>query len=240
MELNSAQLGAACLVVVASALLQGSVGFGFSILAAPLLILINPMLVPGPLLVPSLVQILMIAIRDRRSVDLSGVKWALAGMVPGTFAGALILATLPAGQLKLIFGGLVLTAVAMSLLGLPLSPNVPTLSGAGFLSGIMSSVSTISGPPVALVYQHASGTNLRGTLAVYFLGVTTFSIIALSGVGHFSWQHFFWALPLVPAAIFGVWASGFTIHILDRGYIRPAILALSAIAAVIVIISTLI
>jgi uncharacterized membrane protein YfcA len=239
MEITASQLGVACLVVTASALLQGSVGFGFSILAAPLLILINPVLVPGPLLVPSLAQILLIAIRDRRAIDLSGIKWALAGMIPGTFAGAFILSALPDGQLKLIFGSLVLTAVGISLLGVPISPTAPILSSAGFLSGIMSAVSTISGPPLALIYQHASGANLRGTLAIYFLGVTIFSMVALGGVGRFSWQHFLWALPLVPAAILGVWASRFTIEILDRGFIRPAILTLSALAAVGVIYSTL-
>ena len=49
MELTAVELSAACLVVASSALLQGSIGFGFSVLAAPLLVLINPLFVPGPL-----------------------------------------------------------------------------------------------------------------------------------------------------------------------------------------------
>ena len=240
MELTVVELSTACLIVASSALLQGSVGFGFSLLAAPLLMLINPLFVPGPLIIPAFAQIFMIAFREREAIDLSGLKWAFAGMVPGTLLGAIILTTLPATPVALLLGGLVLTAVATSLLGFSLGPSVPLLSGAGLLSGIMASVSTISGPPLALVYQNAGGAKLRSTLAAYFLGATIFSILSLIGVGYLGWQHILWSLPLIPSAVFGVWISKYTVAMLDRGYTRSAVLGLSGLAAIAVIFNAII
>ena len=59
------------LVVAVDSALQGSVGFGLGMLAALILVLIDPKLVPGPLL---------FAFREHREIDLHGVSWALAGL----------------------------------------------------------------------------------------------------------------------------------------------------------------
>jgi len=213
-------------------MLQGSVGFGFSILAAPLLILIDPRLVPGPLLISGLTLVTLIALRERQAIDLAGLKWALGGMVPGTFLGAMLLVNLPEQIMTLFFGGLILVAVIISLSGVKMVPTPTTLSGAGFLSGVMGATSAISGLPMALVYQYTVGSNLRSTLAAYFLGVTVFSLLSLGSVGYLQWQHLRWSLLLVvPCTIVGVWLSRYSIAWLDRGGIRPAVLSLSAVAA---------
>jgi uncharacterized membrane protein YfcA len=227
-------------IVAVSAVLQGSVGFGFSILAAPLLLLLDPRLVPGPLLVAGLFLIVFLTFRERHSIDGSGLKWAFAGLVPGTMGGALILAALPDRELALFFGGLVLLAVLLSVAGLHFAPTPPVLAGAGLLSGLMSATSSISGPPMALVYQHKPGASLRGTLSGYFLASTTFSILALGGVGHFGYEELALALPLLPAVLVGFWVSKWTIPVLDRGYTRPGVLLLSSGAALVVIIKAII
>jgi uncharacterized membrane protein YfcA len=239
MNLSLPSLIGACTIVAISAVLQGSVGFGFSIVAAPLLLLIDRRLVPGPLLLAGLVLIGFLTLRERHSIDGSGLKWAFAGLLPGTLGGALILATLPETAMSLFFGGLVLLAVVMSVAGLHFAPTPPVLAGAGLLSGLMSATSSISGPPIALVYQHKPGASLRGTLSGYFLASTTFSILALRGVGHFGYEELTLALPLLPAVLFGFWMSKWAIPVLDRGYTRPGVLILSSGAALIVIFRTI-
>ena len=86
---------AANAAVAFGAAVQGAVGFGMALLAAPLLVLIRPELVPGPLLINGLALTLLVARRERDSIDLFGVKWALVGRVPGVALGALALATVP-------------------------------------------------------------------------------------------------------------------------------------------------
>lgn len=239
MNLSLPSLLAVCAIVAISAVLQGSVGFGFSIVAAPLLLLIDRRLVPGPLLLAGLVLIGLLTLRERRAIDASGLTWAFAGLLPGTLGGALILATLPEPGMSLFFGGLVLLAVGMSVAGLHFTPTPPVLAGAGLLSGLMSATSSISGPPIALVFQHKPGASLRGTLSGYFLASTTLSLLALRGVGYFGREELILGLPLLPAVLIGFWVSKWTIPLLDRGYTRPGVLLLSGAAALIVIMRTI-
>jgi uncharacterized membrane protein YfcA len=239
MSLSLPSLLAAGIIVTVSAVLQGSVGFGFSVMAAPLLLLIDRRFVPGPLLLGGLLLVILTAIRDRHSIDGSGLKWAFAGLLPGTLSGALILAVLPEQPMALFFGGLVLLAVGMSVAGLKFAPTPPVLAGAGLLSGLMSATSSISGPPMALVYQHKPGASLRGTLSGYFLASTALSILALRVVGHFGYEELILGLPLLPAVLIGFWVSKWTISVLDRGFTRPGVLLLSSAAALIVIINTI-
>ena len=207
-HLEASQLAAAAAVVGVGATVQGAVGFGMALLSAPILTLIDRRLVPGPLLAAALVLTLLVAWRDRRSIDVGGVKWALIGRVPGTVVGAAALSVLPLHTLTLVFGGVVVLAVAMLAFGLPLTPNAPTLLGAGLLSGFMGTTSSIGGPPVAMVFQHEKGPRVRGTLAGYFVFGASMSILALVIVGRFGLDELGWAMWLMPGVLVGFAISG--------------------------------
>lgn len=229
-----AVVAAAC-VVAAGALLQGSIGFGLSLFSAPLLTLICPDLVPGPLLMAALLLTLLMAWRDRRSMDVAGVKWAIGGRVVGTVAGALVLALVSTHVLSLMFGALVLAAVAMTAGGLPLAPKPPALVGAGVLSGFMATTSAIGGPPMAMLYQHAKGPRVRGTLSGYFVFGASMSLIALAVIGKLGRRELAHGAALLPGVLVGFALSGRLTRWLDDGRTRAAVLWVSAAAAVIVI-----
>ena len=97
--------------------LQGAVGFGMGILGSPILILIDSRLVPGPVLASSMVFTLFLTLRERRAIDVGGFRWAVLGRVAGTIPAAGLVAVLPSEQLGLLFGGIVLLAVAISVAG---------------------------------------------------------------------------------------------------------------------------
>ena len=90
-ELSFVQLVLAWAVVAVGAALHGAVGFGLGIIGAPLLVLIAPGLVPGPLLLVAFVLTLLMTYRERRAVDLSGMHWAIAGRFVGVVLAALAL-----------------------------------------------------------------------------------------------------------------------------------------------------
>lgn len=220
-----------CLIVAVSAALQGSVGFGFALVAAPLLLLIDHRMVPGPVLFASLPLALMMAYRERGSVDMPGLKWSFVGMLPGTVVGAALLASIPDGEISLFSGGLVLLAVGMSLCGLYFRPTPGTLLGAGVLSGIMNVTASIGGPPMALVYQDRPGSRLRGTLSSYFIFSSGLSLLVLMVMGNFGIDKVEMSLLLLPGTLVGFVVSNRTLSLLDRGYTRAAVLTLSALAA---------
>ena len=77
---------AAGLVIALSALVQGAVGYGMALVAAPLLALVDPMLVPVPLILLTSGHALLAVIRDGRYADWPGIGWAMLGRLPGTGA----------------------------------------------------------------------------------------------------------------------------------------------------------
>ena len=91
-------------VVLIGAAIQGSVGFGLGILAAPILFLINPVLIPAPLLSAAVVLTLLTARREHQSIDLHGVAWAVIGRIPGALIGAATLALAWTSSMNGLYG----------------------------------------------------------------------------------------------------------------------------------------
>jgi uncharacterized protein len=229
----------AAIVVIATvgALVQGTVGFGLAVFSAPLLTLIEPRMVPGPLLLATFVLTLLIALRDREAIDLAGVKWALVGRVPGILAGAGVLALLAPRLLVVLFGVLIVLGAAMTARGPALEPTRGTLLVAGFVSGFMGTAVAIGGPPVALVYQREEGRRIRGTLNGYFLVGSLFSLAALFAIGRLGADELRCAALLVPGVVLGWAGSASAARWLDskRRGVRIAVLAVSAASGLIVI-----
>ena len=221
-------------VIAAGALLQGTIGFGLALLAAPLLYLIDPRLVPGPLMVSSLVLTLLMARREWHAVQGRDLGWSLTGRVAGTMAAVAVLSVISAEGMDLLFGGLVLAAVGLTAVGVTLRPTPGMLVTAGAASGFMGTMTSIGGPPIALVYQHEAAARVRGTLSAFFVVGVVISIAALALVGRFGMLEVRLGGLLLPGTLLGFWLSQHTTPRLDDRHIRPALLAVSAGAALLV------
>ena len=230
---------AANAAVAFGATVQGAVGFGMALVAAPLLVLIRPELVPGPLLINGLALTLLVARRERDSIDLLGVKWALVGRVPGVALGALALASIPVKEMSLLVGLAVLAGVALGFARLKLSPSPRILLGAGLLSGVFGTIASIGGPPLALVYQHEPGPRLRGTLAGYFIVGALMSLAALIAVGRYGADELVWTLVLLPGTVLGFACSSRFTDWVDAGRTRRAVLGITVAAGVAAVLRSL-
>lgn len=220
---------------VAGFTLQGAVGFGMGMLGSPLLLLIDSRFIPGPILASTMVFTGLLTLRERRAIDFGGVRWAMAGRFVGTLPAAAVLALVPAEQLRLLFGAMVLLAVVISVSGLHVEPRPATLLAGGALSGLMGTIAAVGGPPIALLYQHASGARVRGTLSSVFLVGTVLSLAALMLVGRFGRDELLLSLALLPGAAIGFLVSRRIASRLDRGYTRRAVLAVASVAGLIVV-----
>lgn len=99
------------------------------------------------------------------------------------------------------------------------------------LSGVMGTVTSIGGPPVALMFHDAGGPELRGTLAGYFMLSTAISLGGLWMAGMLHGGHVQLFVDLTPGVLIGLLVSTFTRRYLDRGRTRVAVLSLSAVSA---------
>lgn len=229
----------AFVVVVAGAAVQGAIGFGFALLAAPLLALIDPTFVPGPVLIALLTLTVLMSVGGRDSLDWRGAGWAIGGRVPGSAVGAYALLALSEQVLAVTFASLVLAAVLLSVLGLRLRPQPPTLVTAGVLAGAMETTASIGGPPLALVYRRSSPEVARSTLSIIFVvGVLT-SLAAVAAAGRLGVVELRLAVVLLPGVVAGLALSRLLRPVVDQGWLGPAVLALSAGSAVAVLVRAL-
>jgi uncharacterized protein len=228
-------MGIAMGVAALGAAIQASIGFGFALIAAPLLLLLDTTFVPGPLLAASLLITFFVAYRERRSIDVHGVALALAGRIAATVPAALLVAALPPATFDILFAGLVFVAVVLSLRTPRFERTRPLTVAAGALSGFMGTASSIGGPPMALLYQHEEGPRIRGSLSGFFVVGTTLSLVALAFVGKFGDHELRLASILAPGVVLGLVASRLVSPWLDRGRIRSLVLVLSLAAAVAVL-----
>jgi hypothetical protein len=232
MHLSPTDILLASFVVFTGALIQGSIGFGVNVVGGPILVLIDPHLVPGPALAIGFFLTILVGVRDRAGIDRTGFVWVFLGRIPTSIAAALLVAVLPARGVAISLGVAVLIAVGMSALGWRVERTPATLFSAGAVSGVMGTVSAIGGPPIAMLYQDVSGREVRGTLSAMFAVGTVISMTFLALVGRFGADEILASVALVPAVVAGFSVSRFVTPWVDRGFVRPAILILCAASAV--------
>ena len=220
--------------------LQGAIGFGMGLLAAPLLILLDPRFVPAPILVCTLVLTLLMSYRERHAMDVRGLRWAIVGRIAGTVIAAGILAVAAADTLLLLFGFFILAAVAMSVSGLRFEPTGRALVAAGVVSGVIGTVAAAGGPPLALLYQHASGARIRSTISGFFVIGTIVSLAALWLVGRFGAGELRLALVMLPGMLTGLALSRSVAPLVDRGYTRPAVLTVVGLTGLAIVVRQLV
>jgi len=226
-------------VVVVAAALQGSIGFGLGMLVAPVVAVIDPTVLPGIVIIIAIVVTMIVAVRERSSLDLAGAGWALIGRVPGSFAGAWLVSVLPASGLAWLVAIVVLAGVGLSVIGWSPVPTRANLITAGAASGVMGTATSIGGAPMALIWQRSEGPRLRGTMAAFFLVGSLISLALLIAFGTITAATLSLAAWLLPAALAGYALSRFTNRLLTRRRLRTAALAASAFGAIFVIVAQL-
>jgi hypothetical protein len=237
--MSPAEAGAASAAMALGAWVQGGVGFGSALVAAPLLALVDTRFVPGPVtLVTTVLNLFIIRASDAAAFDRE-VRWALGGLLPGTIVAGATLLALSARGLSIAFALMVIAGVVLTGTGWNVRKLPSTLFGTGVLSGFMGTISGIGGPPVALLYQHDSGSTLRATLPRYFLVGGAITMVTLVAVGKLGREEVLLALLLVPGMLIGLLGSPWLAGHVDKRTARPFVLVLSALAAVSVLLKEL-
>lgn len=224
-------------VVALAATIQGVVGFGGNLLAVPVVALIVPAALPGAMVLPSLPMVVAMAIHERDHVDWRGNWFLLAGRIPGTALGVMVVAIVSSEVLAIVIGSVVLIGVAISLLASHLHPgvNAVTATGTGVAVGVMGAAAAIEGPPLALLYQNDPPPVLRSTLATQFAIGTFITLAGLAlGAQLESWQVLL-GLSLMPSYALGLLLSmPIRPHLHGRN-LRPFVLAIATIAGLLAI-----
>ncbi|MCR4514032.1 sulfite exporter TauE/SafE family protein [Aeromicrobium sp. 50.2.37] len=224
------------LAIVLGAFVQSTVGIGLGLVAAPVVTLAAPQLMPGGMLMVVVLLPIVTLARERDEIDWGGLRWAFPARVVGTAVGVWVVASVDDRQLGIAVGAMVLVAVLLTARTVVIPVNRGTLSGAGFVSGVTGTASSIGGPPLALLLQRRSPRQIRTTLAVYFLLGSLLSLVGLAWAGELTVDEAWFALAAVPALVLGFVVSGPLRRRLPAHVVRPLVLLVSGASAVALIV----
>jgi len=219
-------------ILVIGSFCQGTVGFGMNLIAAPIVGLVAPQLMPATMVVVGVPMSVAMALRERDHIQWRSVGVISAARIPGTVAGAWLVAIASQRLLGGIIGIVVLVAVGVSLLSNDHDVTDPASVVAGATSGFMDTAAATGGPPVALLFQHRPAAEVRSTLAVVFLAGTAISITGLAVTGSVEPWQLLTAVGLLPAVAIGVTASHRMAHLTAGKSLRPFVLGFAAAAGV--------
>jgi hypothetical protein len=230
------------LLIVASVVggvIQGAIGFGFALVAVPVLGLIRPDAVPVTIMFVALPMSLAMSIRERAHIDRPGFLTIVAGRAAGIFVGVAVLLLVPERSLAIVIGAMVVLAAVLSALGLDLQPKRWLNVGAGILSGVMGTTAAVGGPALAVVYQRRPGPELRSTLALSYLAGLLLGLAALGAVGRVHLWHLVLALAMVPGMFLGLWLAVRLVGWLDQRWLRPVVLGFAGISGLVIVVRAL-
>lgn len=233
--LTPLDLLAATAAITLGAVVQAATGLGGGLLVVPLLALIRLDLVPGPVIFASLALSGLMAWGGRRHIRTDGVAPLLAGILAGLAAGAVTIRLVPLERAGMLFGLLVLIAVAVSWAGVRVPRRAAPLAAAGAAAGYMGTTAGMGAPVLALTYQDEHGPALRATLAFLYVVSSVLMLAALHLAGRFGAHHAALGLLLVPGFVLGWFIAAPLARRLDRGHTRAAVLVISAASALLLI-----
>jgi uncharacterized membrane protein YfcA len=212
------------------ALIQGSIGYGLNLVVVPVAAVVQPAALPAAMIIMALPMTAGSALLEHNHIDRSSVTWMTMGRLPGVVLGAWVVTAVTSEVLSIVVGGCVVFAALMSLS----SPSVRVTRFssviAGLLGGAMGTTSSIGGPPVAILLQNEPGPVLRSTSGATFLIGISMSLGALILAGQVERWHWVLGIALVPAIVFGLYASRFLHSWLDSGWIRPCVLGFAGLS----------
>jgi uncharacterized membrane protein YfcA len=191
------------LAVLFAAFVQGATGVGFALIAAPVIGIVRPDLLPVCVLVLMLPLNLYVLWRERGAVDRIGAGWISSGRVVGTAGGLWVLAVLSAAQLSLFVGISTIAAALVTLMMPAFSPGRTAFVSAGLITGVTETATGIGGPPLALVYQHQPPPMMRSTIALCFLVGELVSLATLMAMDRIDGAQLEAAALLLPALVVG-------------------------------------
>jgi hypothetical protein len=225
------------LVLIASvaAVVNGALGHGFSSITVPVALLFYTNRILNPALVLLEVGINAYVVLMSRS-SLPSV-WRrlipfILGLLPGILVGAFLLSRVNAEWLKLFVYGVLLPLILLQAAGIRrpvrLGSTVGIPFGVGL--GILYSLTTVSGPPLALLFNNQGilKQEFRASLGVIRIAESTLTAVAYYHLGLYTAPSLHLLVWLAPSVILGVPIGAVLIRRLDAEVFRRVCMSFDA------------
>jgi uncharacterized membrane protein YfcA len=229
------QVGILFLVALFAATVNGALGYGFSSLTVPIALLFLPQKVLSPALV--LVELAInswVVLHNRGS--LAAVRRRafpiLVGLVPGILIGSYLLNSANPGLLKFWTYLVLLPLILLQAAGFRRPIHAERAAGLplGVGVGVLYSTTTISGPPLAMMFnnQGLHKEEFRAALGTVRVVETTLTAVVYGCLGLFSSQSMHLVVPLAPAVLLGLPLGSYLIRYMHSETFRRICMSFDA------------
>ena len=222
-------------VALFAAMVNGALGYGFSSLTVPIALLFLPQKVLSPALV--LVELAInswVVLHNRGS--LAAVRRRalpiLVGLVPGILIGSYLLNSSNPGLLKFWTYVVLLPLILLQAAGVRRPIHAEHAAGLplGVGVGVLYSTTTISGPPLALMFnnQGLHKEEFRAALGTVRVVETTLTALVYFYLGLFSSKSMHLVVPVAPAVLLGLPLGSYLIRYMQSETFRRICMSFDA------------
>jgi hypothetical protein len=224
------------LITFVAAMVNGALGYGFSSITVPVALLFytNRILNPALVLVELVINGYVLFI-NRKSIPnvWRRVLPILTGLVIGIGIGSSILFLVQPAWIKFVTYFVLLPLILLQAAGVRKPIRAENAIGIPFGMGIgtLYSVTTISGPPLALLFnnQGYAKQDFRAALAVIRLAESSLTAIAYGVIGFYSAGSMEIIPSIVPSVLLGIPLGTFLIRWMDPETFRRICMAFDAL-----------
>ena len=222
-------------IVLFAAFVNGALGYGFSSLIVPIALVFytNRILNPAVVIVEVVINIYVLLI------NLSGVSavWRkvlpiLIGLLPGIGLGAVVLTSVQPGWIKFSTYTVILPLILIQAAGRRRPIRSTWLSGLPFGTalGVLYSVTTISGPPLAILFNNQGlvKNEFRAGLALVRVAESSVTAIVYYQLGLFIAESANVLLTFIPSVVIGIPLGAYLIRRLDAETFRRICMSFDA------------
>lgn len=224
------------LITFVAATVNGALGYGFSSITVPVALLFytNRILNPALVLVELVINSYVLFI-NRRSIP--NVWWRVApiliGLVIGISIGSYILFLVQPAWIKFVTYFFLLPLILLQAAGIrkPIQAEKAIAIPFGMGIGTLYSVTTISGPPLALLFnnQGYAKEDFRAALGIIRVGESTLTAIAYGFIGFYSAGSMEIIPYIVPSVLLGIPLGAYLIRLMDPETFRRICMAFDAL-----------
>ena len=224
------------LITFVAATVNGALGYGFSSITVPIALLFYTNRILNPALV--LVELVIngyVLLMNRKSIP--NIWWRVApiliGLVIGVAIGSYILSLVHPAWVKFVTYFMLLPLILLQAAGIrkPIQAEKAIAIPFGVGIGTLYSVTTISGPPLALLFnnQGYAKQDFRAALGVIRVGEGVFTGIAYYFIGLYSHDSLAMIPYIVPSVLLGIPLGYYLIRWMDPETFRRICMAFDAV-----------
>ncbi len=238
--MSAGEIVLAIAAVAGGAIVQGSVGVGLSLVAAPALVTIDPTFIPGPLLIVGQIVGIRHIIVEGKHIDWRAIRHALWGLPLGIAGGLAVVELVPVGILAILVGALTAVSALVLLAGFRLRQTRRSEIAGGLTCSFGGMAASLPGAPLGICFSEMRPTVLRSTSSLYIGIVGVVGIGLLAARGRFGLHELTLVGYMVPGMFIGLAISRLVRPMLDRSWFRPAVLSVALAGGLSLLISQLV